>query len=191
MQNITIHTESANLTEEQFFMLCAENKEIRFERDKYKNIIIMSPTGFISSNFEAKIIRQLEEWNDKVNLGYVSSSSGGFTLPSGAMRVPDAAWVRKELIDALSEKELQSFPKLCPDFIIEVRSHSDSLKSQKEKMNEWLENGCSLGWLVDLTNKETYIYKHGREVIQQTFDKPLKGEDVLPEFELDLKKLIM
>lgn len=190
MLPITLRTDKVNLSNEEFFYLCAQNKDLRFERDKHKNIIIMSPVGFISSNAEAIIIRLLEEWNNKMGSGYVTSSSGGFILSNGATRCPDAAWTKRERIEKLSEKELQRFPHLCPDFIIEVRSPSDSLKSQKDKMQEWIDNGCLLAWLIDLAEQKLYIYRKdsGADVIE-SFNKKVSGEEVLPGFELDLTNL--
>ncbi len=190
METISIQTKSANLTEEQFFMLCSENKEIRFERDKHKNIIIMAPTGTLTSYYHSDFLTELNNWNKKNKLGYCFDSSGGFTLPNGAMRNPDAAWITKERWEKIPLEDKKRFAHICPDFIIEVLSETDSLNQLKEKMSEWLENGCRLGWLIDLEHKTTYIYKPGREIIQQTFEDNLKGEDVLPEFVLKLNEII-
>ena len=189
METIEINTESANLTEEQFFQLCIQNKEINFERDKNKNIIIMSPTGFFSSRNETRILSQLEHWNAKSKSGYVTGPSGGYILPNGAMRAPDAAWIIKERMDKLSLREKERFPHLCPDFIAEVRSKTDSLKLLKEKMNEWIDSGCRLAWLIDFENKTTHIYKPGRDITLKSFNDTLNGEEVLPGFELKLTEL--
>ncbi|MBW8051739.1 MAG: Uma2 family endonuclease [Cytophagales bacterium] len=190
METISIQTESANLTEEQFFLLCSENKEIRFERDKHQNIIIMAPTGSLTSSGHSGINAQLWYWNKRTKSGQVFDSSAGFTLPNGAMRAPDAAWIANERWEKIPLEDKKRFAHICPDFVIEVLSETDSLKQQKEKMQEWIENGCRLGWLIDLEHKTTYIYKPGREIIQQTFEDNLKGEDVLPEFVLKLYEII-
>ncbi|MBI4645752.1 MAG: Uma2 family endonuclease, partial [Bacteroidia bacterium] len=147
MEPIAIHTETANLTEEQFFLLCSENKEIRFERDKHKNIIMNSPTGALTSSSHIEIAAQLRNWNYVYKLGKVFDSSAGFTLPNGAIRNPDASWISKERWKKISQEDKERFAHICPDFVIEVKSKTDSLKQQKEKMLEWLENGCKLGWL--------------------------------------------
>ena len=182
METIAIQTESANLSEEQFFRLCVDNKDLRIERDKNNNIIIMSPTGFRVSNFEAKVFNKLMAWNEKYNLGYVTGPSGGYNLPDGAMRAPDVAWTKKERIDSLTEKEKDKFPCLCPDFIIEIRSKTDSLKHTKEKMTEWITNGCQLAWLIDIENKISYIYSINNQTKEQDFNSPLSGENILPDF---------
>ncbi len=189
METIEINTESANLTEEQFFQLCIQNKEINFERDKNKNIIIISPVGFLSSWYEGKLFRMLDQWNEQTKLGYVTGSSGGYTLPNGAIRAPDVAWTKKERIDALPEEEQMRFPNICPDFVVEVRSKTDSLKLLEDKMKEWMDNGCRLSWLIDFENKTTHIYIPGRETTEQSFNNTLNGEDVLHGFELNLSEL--
>ncbi len=196
METLVVNTESANLTEEQFFQLCIQNKEISFERDKNKNIIIMSPVGFLSSWYEGRLFRMLDQWNEQTNLGYVTGASGGYNLPNGAMRAADVAWIRKERIDKLPENEKMKFPNLCPDFVIELKSKSDSIKTLKEKMAEWMNNGCRLGWLIDFENKRVYVFnptldtlaKEGNEPefsITEFSQKSISGGNVLPGFELD------
>jgi len=190
METITIQTETAELTEEQFFHLCSDNKGLRFERDKNKNIILMAPTGFYSSSNEIDVEFQLELWNRKKQEGYVTGASGGYILPNGAMRAPDAAWTKKERIDRLTDKEKERFPHLCPDFVIEIRSKSDTLKMLQEKMQEWMENGCRLGWLIDVENKRVFIYRNnGTTEAVHSFKKKLSGEEVLPGLKLDLSEL--
>jgi Uma2 family endonuclease len=190
VEEILIHTNSAKLTDEQFFQLCSSNKEIRFERDKHKNIIIMAPSTFISSNRESKIVTKVSIWNDKTGLGEVTGPSGGYYLPDGSMFAPDVAWISKEKIAKLSAKEQEKFPYLCPDFVVEVRSKSDSLKKQKEKMEAWMSNGCRLGWLVDPYSKTTFIYKPNSKPTEHPFNETLNGENVLPGFELKLSEII-
>lgn len=190
MEIVTIQSESAHLTEEQFFQLCVQNKALNFEKDKDQNIYIMSPTGGFTSNRNAAVSAMLYIWNNIKKTGYVFESNAGFNLPNGAMRSPDAAWIAKERWEALSVDDRKRFPHICPDFIIELLSESDSLKNTKEKMLEWIENGCRLGWLIDFENKTVYIYKPGRETIQQTFNELLGGEEVLPEFVLELREIL-
>ncbi len=186
METIAIQTESANLTEEQFFRLCVDNKGLRIERDKNKNIIVMSPTGFITENFNTEILGKLINWNKKNKGGYVTGPSGGYNLPDGSMRAPDAAWTKKERIDKLSQHEKERFPHICPDFVMEVLSKTDSLRATKEKMEEWIKNGCRLAWLIDLAKKTVYIYKPNAEIEIKKFDKQLSGENILLKFKLDL-----
>ena len=189
-ETITLKADALNLTEEEFFNFCSQNKELKFEMDSNKQIYIMSPTGFETGMRNAEIIAQLRNWNNCTKSGYVSDSSTGFNLPNGAMRSPDAAWISKEKLEALTLEERKRFPHICPDFIIELLSESDSLKTTKEKMQEWLKNGCRLAWLIDFESKTSYIYKPKREVIQQNFEQILSGEEVLQGFELNLNELL-
>ena len=190
METLSIHTESANLSEEQFFRLCVDNKELRIERDKNKNIIIMSPTGTSTGKFNAELLGELIIWNKKNKTGYCFDSSTGFLLPDGSMRSPDVSWIAKQRWDIIPQNEQEKFAPLCPDFIIEIRSKSDTLKQQKEKMQEWITNGCRLAWLVDMENNNTYIYKPNTEIKEQQFTETLFGENVLSGFELMINELI-
>ena len=190
METLSIHTQSANLSEEQFFRLCVDNKELRIERDKNKNIIIMSPTGTSTGKFNAELLGELIIWNKKNKTGYCFDSSTGFLLPDGSMRSPDVSWIAKDRWDGIPQSEQEKFAPVCPDFIIEIRSKSDTLKQQKEKMQEWITNGCRLAWLIDMENNNTYIYKPNTEIIEQSFTETLFGESVLSGFELKLNELI-
>ena len=190
MQTIAINTESANLSEEQFFRLCAGNKGLRMERDKNKNIIIMSPTDSSTGKFNFSIAARLAIWNEKAKTGYGFDSSTGFNLPDGSMRSPDVSWVAKQRWDIIPQSDQERFAPLCPDFIIEIRSKTDTLKQLKDKMQEWLSNGCLLAWLIDLENQTTYIYKPNSQITEQSFSKILSGETVLDGFELILTEII-
>lgn len=190
METVSLQTESANLTEEQFFQLCVQNKELRFEKDKYQTIYIMSPTGGLTSNRNAEVVSMLVFWNKKNKFGYVFDSNAGFNLPNRAMRSPDASWISKERWEALSVDDREKFAHICPDFIIEIRSKSDSLKELQNKMQEWIENGCRLGWLIDFQNQLVYIYKPNCEIRQQNFKEQLSGDDVLPEFVMGLTDIL-
>jgi Uma2 family endonuclease len=191
MELLKIKAKSLRLTDTQFTKLCLENNEIRFERDKNKNIIIISPTGFAVHEFESSILCELIIWNKKHRLGYVTGTNGGFYLPDKSMRMPDVSWIKKERIDKLSDKEKSQIPYLCPDFIVEVISESDTLKQQQEKMEEWVKNGIRLGWLVDYKHRATFIYKPDADLSKKSFDEFLNGEDVLPGFKLKLSKLLI
>ena len=158
--------------------------------DENKQIYIMSPTRGITGNRNMAVSAILYLWNKNKKTGYVFDSSSGFTLPSGAMRSPDAAWIKKEKWEALSIEDREKFAHICPDFIIEIKSKTDSLKEQQNKMQEWLENGCCLGWLIDFDNKIVYIYKPKHEVsVINTFATPISDEDVLQGFELNLNEI--
>ncbi|MBI3500544.1 MAG: Uma2 family endonuclease [Bacteroidetes bacterium] len=184
------HKKAVEMTDDEFAQFCAENRDLRIERNSNKNILIMSPTHSYTGKHNSEIIRQLSNWNHKHKSGYVFDSSTGFTLSNNAMRCPDAAWLKKERWDALSEKEKKSFAPLCPDFLIELKSDTDSLPELKNKMQEWLAQGCRLGWLIDIDAQKIYIYKPGTEVKTMSgFDGKLSGEEVLNGFELDLTEL--
>jgi Uma2 family endonuclease len=179
-----------DLTDEQFFQMCQKNRDYRFERTALGELLIMPPTGSDTGRRNVKITTQLDIWNSESNLGEVFDSSTGFTLPNGAERSPDASWVKIERWNALTPEQQQKFAPICPDFVIELRSRTDSLKDLQEKMQEYIENGAQLGWLIDRKNKRVEIYRPGKAV--EILDNPasLSGENVLPGFVLNLQ-LIM
>ena len=179
------------MDDDEFFHFCQENPNLKFERDSKGQIIIMSPTAILSGSRNSEIITQLCMWNKKHKLGIAVDSDTGFYLKNTAMRNPDAAWISNGQFSKLRKKEIrQSFAYLCPDFIVELKSYSDSIEPLKLKMKEWMENGCRLGWLIDVEAEMVYIYEQAKpEKIHQGFDKPLSGEPVLPGFEFVLSEL--
>jgi Uma2 family endonuclease len=179
-------TSIAPLNEEQFFELCQRHQNYQFERTFKGELIIMSPAGGESSNRNAGLTAQVWAWNTKTRLGKVFDSSGGFTLPNGAIRSPDAAWVSRSRWEALTPEQRRRFPPLCPDFVVELRSPTDSLKTLQEKMQEYVENGTRLGWLIDPETCQVEIYRPNQliEVLQSP--ATVSGEDVLPGFILDV-----
>ncbi|KAA6441595.1 Uma2 family endonuclease [Dyadobacter flavalbus] len=179
------------MSEEEFFQFCQMNDTLEFERDSYGNIILMSPTGAFTGNFNLRISGFLFMWNETHRLGQVFDSSTGFTLPNGAVRSPDVSWVRNERWNAISKEEQEVFAPLYPDFVIEIRSKSDGLKYLKDKMKEYIANGTSLGWLIDRFDNKIYIYRSDKNVeVHDSLHTVLSGESVLPEFTLDLASLI-
>ena len=191
MEILTLNTEAIKgFTDEQFFQFCVQNRDVRIERDRNKQIFIMPPTYSITGDRNAEIIFQLKLWNHKDNKGIVFDSSAGFTLPDGAMRSPDTAWISKERWEKASENDKKRFAHICPDFIIELRSETDHLKMLQDKMEEWIDNGCRLAWLIDFKEKKVYVYRNDKTVeIIDSFDNKISGEDVLSGFELDLNKV--
>jgi Uma2 family endonuclease len=177
------------LTDEQFYQLCQDNRDLRFERNSNGDMVIMPPTGGETSNRNSEITYQLQAWNRQNKLGVTFDSSGGFTLPNGADRSPDASWIPLEKWNSLTSQQRQKFLPLCPDFVIELRSPSDNLKSLQDKMKEYLENGTRLGWLINPKEQQVEIYRQGKEV--EILDNPqtLSGENVLPNFVLDLESI--
>ena len=186
METIVLKTDSLRMTEDEFFNFCQENKQLRMERDRYQNIYIMSPTGNKTSIYNSEINLQLALWNRQVKLGYIFDSNVGFTLPNGAVRSPDAAFIYKERFDKLPEKDKERFGHICPDFVIELKSPSDSIKYLTDKMDEWMENGCRLAFLILPESQEVHVYKPGNPVIVKNISEKIPGENVLPGFGLDL-----
>ncbi|MBD1901012.1 Uma2 family endonuclease [Trichocoleus sp. DQ-A3] len=179
-----------DLTDEQFFQLCQNNRDLRFERTALGELIIMPPTGSETGNRNIDLSYQLQAWSRQSNLGLAFDSSSGFKLPNGADRSPDASWVRRDRWDALTPEEQQGFAPLCPDFVVELLSPSDSLKIAQAKMREYMENGARLGWLINRKNQRVEIYRQGQDVEILENPATLSGEDVLPGFLLDLKQIM-
>ncbi len=174
------------MDDQQFFEFCQQNPDLRIERTAEGDLEIMPPTGWESSNQNAGAIAQLWTWALGDGTGAVSDSSGGFILPNGAMRAPDAAWVRKSRLQEITAEQKQRFLPLCPDFVIELRSPSDSLTVLQDKMREYIDNGAALGWLLDAPNKQVYVYRPNAEAEQLDRPTTLSGEPELPGFVLDL-----
>ena len=187
---ITLKTEGV-MTEEEFFRFCQMNDTLEFERDANQNIIVMSPTGSFTGNFNSKILGFLFIWNETYGLGEVFDSSTGFTLPNAAVRSPDVSWIQNEKWSALNNEQKEQFAPICPDFVIEVRSKSDSLKYLQDKMEEYILNGSQLGWLIDRFENKVYIYRKGKSMeLIDSLDVTLSGEDILPGFILNLGLII-
>ena len=186
MNTIVLNLNSVNLTEEQFYKLCQDNETLRLERTAKGELLIMPPIGRKSGKREANLIMKVGIWNEQSQLGEVFSSSTGFRLPKGGERSPDVAWVSRDRWESLSAQEQERFPPLCPDFLIELRSRTDSLASLQEKMLEYLENGLRLGWLIDPQGQQVEIYRQGQPVEILALTARLSGEDVLPRFTLEL-----
>ena len=194
MTTVTLNLDTVELTDEQFYRLCQMNRDWQFERTAKGEIIIMSPVGGVSGNLEAYLITELGLWNRQTQLGRVFSSSTIFRLPNNGDRSPDAAWVSLERWSALTTEEQEKFPPICPDFVIELReaklsrreSRTDPLRPLQEKMQEYLNSGLRLGWLINPQEEQVEIYRPSREVEIVQFPVSLSGEDVLPGFVLNL-----
>ncbi|MEH2050691.1 Uma2 family endonuclease [Nostoc sp.] len=183
------------LTDEQFFQLCQNNRDLRLERTAEGELIIMPPTGWESGNRNSRLTQRLGNWTDADGTGLAFDSSTGFKLPNGANRSPDASWVSRKRLEALNPDPDRFLP-LAPDFVVELRSASDSLKTVQQKMQEYIENGVRLGWLID-PQQQVEIYRPGQEVEvlrrrspSETSPTSLLGEDVLPGFVLDLTQIL-
>ncbi len=179
-----------DLNDDQLYELCIRNKELRFERTNQGKLVIQLPVGSEGGSKESIIIINLGIWNKKYKMGKVFSSSTGFTLSNGAMRSPDVSFISHERWKALSKGDRKKFAPICPDFIVELRSESDRIEDLKEKMIEWMDNGCRLAWLIDPIEEKAYIYRPDKDTERiDTFDTVLSGEDVLSDFELPLSEL--
>ncbi|MEG4519074.1 MULTISPECIES: Uma2 family endonuclease [unclassified Microcoleus] len=190
MTAITLNLNSIiKLTSEQFYQLCEENPDLKLERNANGELIVMPPTGGETGKRNVKLTTQLDVWNEQTELGEVFDSSTGFTLPNKADRSPDASWVEKSRWSALTPEQREKFIPLCPDFVIELVSPSDSLKKTQEKMQEYMENGCRLGWLINRKKREVEIYRPGQDVEVLQSPLTLSGENVLPGFVLNLQKI--
>ncbi|ACK69934.1 protein of unknown function DUF820 [Gloeothece citriformis PCC 7424] len=174
------------ITDEQFYQLCRKNPDVNFERNARGELIIMPPTGGETGNRNAELITEFGIWNRQKNLGKIFDSNTCFKLPNGADRAPDLSWIRLERWNELTIEEREKFPPIVPDFVLELMSPSDSLKDTQEKMEEYQANGVKLGWLIVRKLQRVEIYRQGQN--KEILDNPkfLYGEDVLPDFILDL-----
>ena len=174
---------------DSFFDFCQLNSHLRIERNATGKLIIMPPTGSETGNRNAKLMQQLANWTDRDGTGIEFDSSAGFILPNGATRSPDASWIRLAKWNSLSTEQKSKFAPICPDFVVEIRSSSDRLEVLQVKMQEYINNGASLGWLIDRSAKQVYIYTPDIEV--KCIDNPstLTGDSLLTGFVLDLTKI--
>jgi Uma2 family endonuclease len=175
------------ITPAEFELLCQDNPELRLELTANGELITMAPAGWESSKQNARLNTQVSLWNDRADLGEVFDSSGGFTLPNGAVRSPDVTWIEKSKLVGISPKI--AFPAIVPDFVIELRSLTDSLPTLSAKMQEYRDNGVRLGWLINPQQQEVEIYRMGQAVEILQTPMTLSGEDVMPGFTLDLAQI--
>jgi len=177
------------MTDEQFFNLCQLNPDYRLELTATGELLIMSPTGSESGNRNAKLTQQLGNWSDQDGTGIDFDSSTGFKLPNGAQRSPDAAWLKLTRWNQLTPDEQTRFAPICPDFVVEIASPSDSVPFLQAKMQEYIENGASLGWLIDRQNRLVYIYRP--QTVVECLENPVtvSGDPILPQFTLIMQKI--
>jgi len=181
---------SDSVSEKEFFDFCQQNDLWRIERDENKQIIIMPPTNATTGIKNTNLVTELVIWNRRKNSGVCFDSSTGFTLPDGSVRSPDASWLAIEKWNQLNDVERNKFAHICPDFVIELKSKSDNLKTLTSKMHKWIENGCALAWLINPENKTVFIFREsGTNDKVEGFDNILSGEDILSGFELNLSLL--
>lgn len=178
------------LTDDAFSALCRANPEVKFERTTKGELIVMPPTGGETGRRNSELTFQLQGWSRQNELGVVFDSSTMFQLPNGAYRSPDAAWIPLEKWEALTLEGREAFPQICPDFVVELRSRSDSLRSIQDKMQEYMDNGARLGWLINPKGQQVEIYRHCLEKEVLLAPTSLFGEQLLPGFVLNLKGIL-
>jgi Uma2 family endonuclease len=189
---MTINLDSLlkGISDEEYYKLCEDNPDLRIEMNCQREVIIMPPTGGDTGKRNFDLAFEFGSWVRRDQSGVAFDSSTQFALPCGAKRSPDLSWVRLERWNALTAEEQKTFPPLCPDFVVELRSPSDTLKSLQEKMEEYMANGAQLGWLIDPTQKKVHVYRPGKET--EILDHPtrISGEPLLRGFELDLTSIL-
>ncbi|MBW4605324.1 MAG: Uma2 family endonuclease [Calothrix sp. FI2-JRJ7] len=188
MTAITINFNNVvKLTDDQFYQLCQDNPELKFERNQWGQLIVMPPTGGETGKRNAKLTARFVLWNEQTELGEVFDSSTCFKLPNGPDRSPDVSWIQIDRWNALTSREREKFPPIAPDFVLELMSPSDSLSETQAKTREYMSARVRLSWLIDRKNRRVEIYRLGQDV--EILDSPatLSGEDVLPGFVLDMR----
>lgn len=183
--SLALNLRSLRLDDEQFGRVAADNPELRLELTAEGELIVMPPTGGRTGRRDSRITQRLMNWTDGAG-GVAFDSSTCFTLPNGAKRSPDAAWITRERWNTLNEKEQEGFSPVTPDFVLELRSATDSLGVLEAKLAEYLANGSRLGWLIDPQTRRVHVYRPGQAAEVLENPEVVSGEDVLAGFELKL-----
>ncbi|PYS52581.1 MAG: hypothetical protein DMG13_15730 [Acidobacteria bacterium] len=187
---LTLNLRSVGLTDDQYFRLCSDNRDLRIEMTAQGDLIIMSPTNPDTGRKNAKITQRLANWTEQDGTGVCFDSSAEFRLPNGAKRSPDGAWIPKSRWNRFTKEEKQRFTEICPDFVIELRSPSDRVTEVQEKLEEYVANGSKLGWLLDPIESRATIYRPGQP--PQRIDNPaiISGDPILPGFNFDFREIL-
>ena len=185
---LVLETTAVHLTDEQFYQLCRSNPDLTIERSAKGALIVMTPVGGEGGSYEADNIVDLGNWNRQTGRGKVFSSSTLFKLPNGGDRSPDAAWVELSRWQALTPEQRRKFPPIAPDFVIELRSPTDDLELLRTKMQEYMDAGVRLGWMLNPQDQQVEIYRQGQPKEVRQLPTQLSGEDVLPGFVLPLSR---
>jgi Uma2 family endonuclease len=184
---LDVHSITLRVTHEEFEKLCQDNPDLRLELTKEGQLITMAPAGWESSKRNSKLNSRVEVWNERLDMGEVFDSSGGFTLPNGAVRSPDVTWIEKSKLEGISPDI--AFPEVIPDFLIELRSKTDSLKTLQKKMEEYRSNGVRLGLLINPQDQQVEIYRSGQELSILESPAAIDCNEVMPGFVLDMSKI--
>jgi Uma2 family endonuclease len=177
------------LSEDQFFEFCQINRELRIERNVQGELLIIPPAGSETGGRNAEITMQLRMWAKREGTGLSFDSSAGFTLPNGAVRSPDAAWITRSRWEQVPLERRDKFAPICPDFVLELRSPSDTLRDLQAKMVEYLANGARLGWLLDPPTRHVYVYRPGAAVERLEDPETVSGDPVPPGFVLNVHEI--
>jgi Uma2 family endonuclease len=177
------------LTDEELMRFCAANEMVRVERDANGELIVMSPSGSGTGQKNSELNYQLTAWARETSSGVTFDSNAGFTLPDGSMRSPDAAWIAWPRWNALTKEEQDRFAPICPEFVIELRSPSDSLPELQAKMQLWIANGAELAWLIDPSRKAVEVYRPGREAEVLEGGSAVEGDGPVAGFVLELGRV--
>jgi Uma2 family endonuclease len=187
---------TVELTDDRFEQICQSNRDLKFERTAIGELVVVALTGGETGRRNIKLSARLEIWNEQSEMGVAFDSSTGFRLPNGAIRSPDAAWIRLDRWEALTPEQRRKLVPLCPDFVVELRSPSDEIAEIQAKMREYQENGLRLGWLLDPETQRVEIYRSDSSAPRvrtvEILENPtqLSGEDVLPGFSLNLMGIL-
>ena len=187
-QTVRLRFESP-MTDDEIVRFCQANEAVRVEQDANGELIVMSPAGGGASNKNNNISYQLYKWADETGSGITFDSSGGFRLPDGSMRSPDAAWIAWPRWNALTKEEQERFAPICPEFVIELRSSSDSLGELQAKMGLWIANGAELAWLIDPEERAVTIYRPGQEPEHLVDPTSVQGDGPVSGFELVMARV--
>lgn len=185
-----LYWDGNGMTREEFLEFCVENHELRIERNANGQLIIMPPTTSETGHRNFEISIEIGIWNRRHKLGIAFDSSTGFTLPNGAERSPDTAWIRQDRWDVLPKGEQKKFARITPDFVVELRSDNQSLSALREKMDEYMEAGCRLAWLVDPQKRRTYVYAENGDIQTFKFEDVLSGGEILPGLEVIMAEIL-
>lgn len=177
------------MTDDELIRFCADNDVLRVEREPNGEILVMTPANSKTSNMNLRIGRLLDEWAEADGRGIATGPDGGYTLPDCSMRAPDAAWVRNERWRSLSDRDQRRFAPICPDFVIELRSPSDSLSELQAKMEQWIANGAEVAWLIDPIDKAVTVYRPGAEPELHSNPTSVQGSGPIAGFELVLARV--
>lgn len=186
---LVLDFKAIEMTDDQFVQFCADNDDLRIELTAKRELIVMPPTNLETGSENLSLSAQLYNWTRQDGSGIGFDSSSMFTLPNGAVRSPDASWMLRERWVALPLEERRRFSHIVPDFVAELRSPSDRLSYVQLKMEEYMENGARLGWLIDPFQRRVYVHRPGQPV--EVLENPARvsGEDVLPGFELNPQEI--